>query len=428
MNWPDTLMLAARELRRRPARCALTITSVLLAAALLVALLAVVTTARTRVLTQISKGGALAAISIEPASPNPGEAALDNPTPGPPRAITTSAVDQFRALPDVASVEPVTAAPVTVLPLTPPPAGSTLCAGATATSGSSCSSTDVPGYPSRVVSADLGDISALPITLLAGNAATAGTAEVDVGVGYLQHLGLPQSKASELLGTYLEVGSERFVGPYVTGATIEAYQWETEEIVGVVDQQVGTGDIVSWPALANDEWGWQSGDVSSAPYLAVVVVANQLSEVPAVRQQITAIGYSTSASEGLIVSVGRYIHVVEIVLSGIGVVALIIAALGIANALFASVRERRYEIGVMKAIGARDRDVLRIFLAEAIAIGIGEQASNYLTSEGLTGVTIAVPWVLLLGGAVGSALISFAAGLPAALRAAHLPAREAVAR
>ena len=64
-------------------------------------------------------------------------------------------------------------------------------------------------------------------------------------------------------------------------------------------------------------------------------IARQLSEVSSVRAAIAVIGYSSAAPVGLIISVGRYLHVVELVLSGIGIVALLIAALGIANALFA---------------------------------------------------------------------------------------------
>ncbi len=422
MRWTDALSLASRELRRRPARSVLTVAAVMLAAALLVALLAVVTTARTRVLSQISKGGALAAITVEPAQANSGQETLDDPTPGAFSPITPRAVSELRALPMVSTVDAVQAAPVLVLP----PSG-------------------VAAYESRVVGADLADLSTLPITLLAGATPVAGTAEVDVSEGYLQQVGVPDSRASTLLGTYVELGSLRPIGPFASGSSVEAVRWVTEEIVGVVDQQVGTGDIVSWPAVADAAWGWQSGGPGDAPYAAVIVVADQLSDVPTVRADIAAVGYTSDAAEGLIVSISRYIHVVEIVLSGIGFVALVIAALGIANALFASVRERRDEIGILKAIGARDDDVLRIFLAEAAAIGlvgglvgtsvgiaialaIGAEASSYLSAQGLAGVSLSIPWVLPLAGAAGSAAVALVAGLPAALRAAHLPAREAVAR
>jgi cell division protein FtsX len=452
MKWADARSLAARELRRRPARSMLTVAAVVLAVALLVALLAVVTTARTRVLNQISKGGALAAITVQPAEPNLGQETLDDPTPGPPRQITGDAVAALRRMPLVSAVDAVQASPVTVLPPSKAPAGS--------------SKPEQAPYPSTIVGADLATLSTLPITLLAGAAPVSGIAEVDVSEGYLQHLGLPQSRASELLGTYVELGSARLVAPsgsaqdpgqsagYLPGLSpgspegsspLLVMRWVTAEVVGVVDQQVGSGDIVSWPSVANSLWDWQSHGAGAAPYAAVVVVADALSDVQTVRAEIATVGYNSSAPEGLLVSIGRYIHVVEIVLSGIGLVALIIAALGIANALFASVRERRHEIGVLKAIGARDGDVLRIFLAEAAAIGlvgglvgtsvgigialaIGAEASSYLAAQGLAGVTLSIPWILPLAGAAGSGALALLAGLPAALRAAHLPAREAVAR
>jgi ABC-type antimicrobial peptide transport system permease subunit len=184
-------------------------------------------------------------------------------------------------------------------------------------------------------------------------------------------------------------------------------------------------------------------DQPSSPYSGLFVIAGHLNDVSKVRARITAIGYSTSAPENLIASVQRYLHVVEIVLSGIGVIALVIAALGITNAMLAAVRERRREIGVLKAIGARDRDVLRTFLVEAgvlgtlggiigavsgwfIAATVATVVNRYLTRQGLVGVKLGVPLTVLLLCVVGSALLALAAGAVPALRAARLPAREAV--
>jgi macrolide transport system ATP-binding/permease protein len=165
--------------------------------------------------------------------------------------------------------------------------------------------------------------------------------------------------------------------------------------------------------------------------------------VPKVRNQITAIGYSTSAPENLIASVRRYLHVVEIVLTAVGAIALAIAALGITNAMLAAVRERRREIGVLKAIGARDKDVLRIFLVEAGVLGllggllgtttgmllaraVGQVVNGYLTTQGLAGVQLALPLSVIAAGIAGSTGLALVGGALPALRAARLPARDAV--
>jgi ABC-type antimicrobial peptide transport system permease subunit len=142
--------------------------------------------------------------------------------------------------------------------------------------------------------------------------------------------------------------------------------------------------------------------------------------------------------------VERYLHVVEMVLTAIGSIGFLIAALGIANALMAAVRERRREIGVLKAIGARDRDVRRIFLVEASLLGLAggvlgtvaglgvadlvtAAVSRYLVAHGLSGVHMSLPVPILLAGVAGSTLLALAAGVTPALRAARLSAREAVA-
>ena len=62
--------------------------------------------------------------------------------------------------------------------------------------------------------------------------------------------------------------------------------------------------------------------VDPSPYTALFVVARGLERVTDVRAEINAVGYSTSAPETLITQVQRYLHVVELVLAGIGVIAL----------------------------------------------------------------------------------------------------------
>src|SRR5439155_18858422 len=109
----------------------------------------------------------------------------------------------------------------------------------------------------------------------------------------------------------------------------------------------------AWAAAGGD--GGRRVQIPTSPYSGLFGIARGLDHVSRVRAQITDIGYATTAPENLIASVQRYLRVVEIVLAGIGLIALVIASLGIANALLAAVRERRREIGGRQAIGARDR-------------------------------------------------------------------------
>ncbi len=117
MGWSDALAMARKELMRRPGRAVLTIVSVALAAALLTALVAIATTARIRVLNQITNGGPLASISVAAAAPNPSQVGLDNPTPGKEKPITPAAIAAIRAIHDVTSVLPVVHDRVIIVPL-----------------------------------------------------------------------------------------------------------------------------------------------------------------------------------------------------------------------------------------------------------------------------------------------------------------------
>ena len=79
--------------------------------------------------------------------------------------------------------------------------------------------------------------------------------------------------------------------------------------------------------------------------------------------------YQATTSEQLIESVGSIFSILTFVLGGIASIALIVACVGIANTMFASVIERTREIGVMKAIGATNYNVMEIFLIESALLG-----------------------------------------------------------
>ncbi len=80
--------------------------------------------------------------------------------------------------------------------------------------------------------------------------------------------------------------------------------------------------------------------------------------------------FSVLTSETVSEMVGNIMGIVQVVIIGFASIALIVGGIGIMNTMYASIRERTREIGIMKAVGAKNSAVLSIFLIEASIIGI----------------------------------------------------------
>lgn len=104
-------------------------------------------------------------------------------------------------------------------------------------------------------------------------------------------------------------------------------------------------------------------------YHGMTVRAGDVSEVIPLSEQIIALGYQAWTMAGLVESVSSFYSVMQVVLGSIGAIALLVAAIGIANTMTMAILERTREIGLMKAVGATNRDVLTVFLGEAAGIG-----------------------------------------------------------
>ena len=85
---------------------------------------------------------------------------------------------------------------------------------------------------------------------------------------------------------------------------------------------------------------------------------------------------------------GTVINIVEVVLIGIAAISLIVGGVGITNTMYTSVLERTKEIGLLKAIGAKRRDIITIFILEAGIFGL---------VGGLIGVLIGSGFALAVG-------------------------------
>jgi putative ABC transport system permease protein len=173
-------------------------------------------------------------------------------------------------------------------------------------------------------------------------------------------------------------------------------------------------------------------------YMTLTVRVKDPAKVAQVQDAIKQMGFRTFSVLDATKSLRRFFTVLDLFLGIFGSLALAVATLAIINTLVMAVLERRREIGVMKAIGASDGDVKRLFFAEAGAMGffggvlgialgftIGKAINIgtgiYLHNHQLPAeaVWIMPPW--LIGAAIAfSIVVSLLAGLYPASRAARL--------
>lgn len=173
-------------------------------------------------------------------------------------------------------------------------------------------------------------------------------------------------------------------------------------------------------------------------YQSVSVKVRRAQDVQDIEAKIKAMGYNAFSLNDALQGAKRAFILVDILLSLIGSIALAVSSLGIMNTMVMSILERTREIGVMKAIGASDGDIRRIFLVEASAIGVlgglfglalgwivargvNIAANIYIARQGGEAGNLFTFPLWLVGGALAfSWLISLIAGSYPANRAAKL--------
>jgi len=222
----------------------------------------------------------------------------------------------------------------------------------------------------------------------------------------------------------------------------------TYRVTGVLRETRGESDwsvyILLDEVKALNEWATNRRiNYNKDGYSQVTVRVADARQALEVADQITQLGFQAYTPQSFVQGINNFYLVLQVIFGGVGAIALLVAAIGIANTLTMSILERTREIGLMKAVGATNRDVLSIFLGEAAGIGflgglggvvvgwLAGQAINvlalvYLTQQTATqggmppSVAVYTPPWLPISALVFSTLVGMVSGLFPALRAATM--------
>ena len=105
-------------------------------------------------------------------------------------------------------------------------------------------------------------------------------------------------------------------------------------------------------------------------YALATVKASSSDKTDSVKQEIEKAGYTAKTAKDLQNLLFTIVNVLQGIVGGFGVLALFASVFGIINTQYISVLERTQQIGLMKALGMRRRDVSRLFRFEAAWIGL----------------------------------------------------------
>ena len=179
-------------------------------------------------------------------------------------------------------------------------------------------------------------------------------------------------------------------------------------------------------------------------YAALNVRVSSPTAVAQTEASVAHMGFQVFSLIDVTRNLRTFFAVFDMFLGIFGSLALAVASLGIINTLVMAILERRREIGVLKALGATDRDVRKLFFAEAGVMGVAGGVFGvilgwaigraiqlamivYLKRQGMTAPNIwTVPWWLILGAIAFSAAVSLGSGIYPASRAAQLDPVEAL--
>jgi ABC-type lipoprotein release transport system permease subunit len=139
-------------------------------------------------------------------------------------------------------------------------------------------------------------------------------------------------------------------------------------------------------ALALARQSGQLGQADSEGYFSAVVRVHDPVVLTDVRKRLTELGFGSFSIVDQLDQIRTVFLIIDSVLGLLGGISLLVASFGIANTMIMSILERTREIGIMKAIGAEDREIKLIFFFEAAVIGLTGGVIGSLAAWGIDGL------------------------------------------
>lgn len=271
----------------------------------------------------------------------------------------------------------------------------------------------------------------------AGDVKSLTKGEVVLPKEFVEPLGFKD--ADELLGKTIVVG----LGDQNPLLPVEEREFVVAGVAGSSSLALSTQTALQFSeADARDIYTrTYEGTPLDGAYTSVTVRVDDEANVEAVKTTLNDRGYEAMVAEDILGSVFVFINVLQGILLGFGALAIITSIFGIINTQYISVLERTQQIGLMKALGMRRRDVGRLFKLEAAWIGFlggalgaglalagGALANPAITKQldlGDSHLLVFLPWHLAAV-VFGLMLVAIMAGILPARKAAKLDPIEAL--
>ena len=243
------------------------------------------------------------------------------------------------------------------------------------------------------------------------------------------------------------------IGRQVTIQDAQAGQISTFNVVGIL-QKSGTGfggnggDNVVY--MTNDN-AWHLTDVNKGDYSSIQAKVKSTDSIEDTIAELTSAlqisrrvnektqDFSITSSESIRQQIEQITQTLTLFLGAIAGISLIVGAVGIANSMFTSVLEKTKEIGILKALGASEKEIMVMFVIESGLFGlvggiigaiIGAAVSLAISGIGLGfgpgGATTVVSLQLFVFAVVLSTIIGVVSGIMPARSAAKLKPVEAL--